>query len=288
MSRKTNFDMDVLRSFVTGVSLGGFARAAERLGRSPSALSLQLRKLEEQVGKPLLVRQGRGLVLTEAGETMLSYARRILDLNDEAALALSGPAELGGWLRVGMPEDFSEHVLPGLLARFARAHPGVRLEARAGRGVDLVGAVERGDLDLALAWGPLDSPHRQKVATRPLAWIGAPGYAVKDGGPVRLVAFDAPCAFRAEAIDALNGAGLSWRHVFASPGLSGLWAAVEAGLGVTVRTADRVPEGLERLDPGRAGLPDLPPLDLFLHSREPQPGPAVARFRDLLLEAAGG
>ncbi|MCX8996451.1 LysR substrate-binding domain-containing protein [Rhizobiaceae bacterium BDR2-2] len=285
MGRVANFDMDVLRTFVTGVSLGSFARAADRLGRSPSAISLQLRKLEEQAGKPLLVKRGRGLALTEAGELMFSYARRILDLNDEAALALAGEGGIAGWLRVGMPEDFAEHLLPALLGRFARAHPKVKLEARADRGVQLVQAVERGGLDLALAWGELDSAHCRPVAERSLVWVGTPGFSRREGDPVRLVAFDAPCAFRSAAIAALDGAGISWRHVFASPSLAGLWAAVTAGLGVTVRVADGVPAHLARLDPDRCGLPPLPPLGLRLHLNEARPPPAVALFRDLLLDA---
>lgn len=283
MGRITNFDMDVLRTFVTGVSLGSFGRAAERLGRSPSAISLQLRKLEEQAGTSLFIKQGRGLALTEAGELLLSYARRILALNDEAVLALSGPGEVEGWLRVGMPEDFAERFLPDLLGRFSRAHPRVKVEARSDRGRPLVQALEHGELDLALAWGDLGSPFRELLAERPLVWIGAPGFEPTAGEPVRLAIFDAPCAFRAAAISALDGAGLSWRHVFASPSLAGLWAAVSAGLGVTVRGADDVPPHLQQLDPDRLGLPSLPSLPLYLHRAEMVPQPAVALFRDLLV-----
>lgn len=283
MARIVNFDMDVLRTFVTGVSLGSFGRAAERLGRSPSAISLQLRKLEEQAGTSLFIKQGRGLALTEAGEQMLSYARRILDLNDEAVLALSGAGEVEGWLRVGMPEDFAERFLPDLLGRFARAHPRVRLEARSDRGRPLVEAVERGELDLALAWGDLGSPFRELLAERPLVWIGAPGFEPDKGEPLRLAVFDAPCAFRAAAISALDEAGLAWRHVFSSPSLSGLWAAVAAGLGVTVRAADDVPAHLQRLEADRLGLPSLPSLPLYLHRAQMNPLPVVTLFRDLLV-----
>ena len=99
--RKIIFDLDVLRSFVTGMELGSFAKAADRLGRSTSAISAQLKKLEEQAGTPIFRKAGRGLALTEAGETMLAYARRLLDLNDEAATAIHG-AELEGWVRLGL------------------------------------------------------------------------------------------------------------------------------------------------------------------------------------------
>ena len=110
----TNLDMDSLRSFVTGLEVGSFARAADRLGRSTSAISAQLKKLEEQAGVPLVRKAGRGLVATDAGETMLSYARRLLELNDEAVSAARG-IELEGWVRLGLQEDFGETLLPRIL-----------------------------------------------------------------------------------------------------------------------------------------------------------------------------
>src|ERR1019366_1209895 len=121
------FDLDVLRSFVTGIELGSFAKAADRLGRSTSAVSAQLKKLEEQVGAPVLQKSGRGMVPTAAGETMLAYARRLLALNDEAAVAVRG-CDLQGWVRLGVQGEFGEHVLADILGRFARAHPKVRID----------------------------------------------------------------------------------------------------------------------------------------------------------------
>ena len=116
------FDLDVLRSFVAGVELGSFGRAADRLGRSTSAVSAQLKKLEEQAGVPLLRKAGRGLALTDAGETMLAYARRLLELNDQASVAVRG-TRLQGRVRLGLQEDFGEILLPQVLGQFARAHP---------------------------------------------------------------------------------------------------------------------------------------------------------------------
>ncbi len=127
--RRMVFDLDVLRTFATGMELGNFAKAADRLARSTSAVSAQLKKLEEQAGTPIFRKAGRGLALTEAGETMLAYARRLLDLNDEAAVAVQN-VELEGWVRLGLQEDFGENLLPDVLGRFARAHPKVRIEAR--------------------------------------------------------------------------------------------------------------------------------------------------------------
>jgi len=122
------YDLDVLRSFSTGIALGSFARAADKLGRSTSAISAQLKKLEAQCGTPLLRKAGRGLELTEAGETLLAYAHRLLELNDEAVAAVSG-SQLRGLVRLGLQEDLGEALLPAVLGRFARAHPQVRIEA---------------------------------------------------------------------------------------------------------------------------------------------------------------
>ncbi|MER0240208.1 LysR substrate-binding domain-containing protein [Fulvimarina sp. MAC8] len=279
-----NLDMDVLRTFVTGMDLGSFAKAADRLGRSPSAVSLHLRKLEDQIGQPLVRKQGRGLILTEAGETLIGYARRILDLNDEARLALSGLAELEGWVRVGVPQDFAETWLPPLLARFQRVHPKVRVEACVDRGAAMADAVGTGALDLALTWGKLGREDGQVVGKRRLAWIAAQNYAIRDGDLVPLVAFDAPCAFQQRATAILNAAGIPWRHAFSTSSLLGVWAAVRAELGITVRTVDAIPVDLRALPPDDRRLPDPGSLALVLHRSQSRTS-AVDVFTDLLLDA---
>lgn len=279
-----NFDMDVLRTFVTGVRLGSFAKAAEALGRTPPAVSLQLKKLAELSGQTLFTRQGRGLALTDAGEALHDYAVRILDLNDEAMMMLGSGRTLDGWLRLGIPQDFAETSLPPVLGRFCRAHPKLRVEARVDRGAKLVAAVERGDLDMAVTWGGQKSAHCQHIATHPIVWIAAADHDVSAGEPVPLVAFDPPCSFRAAAVDALSAAGRDWRQVFSSPGLAGLWAAVTAGLGVTIRTTTGMPAQLRALDPKKAALPTLGYVDLMLHTAEARPPAPVGRLRDILLE----
>jgi DNA-binding transcriptional LysR family regulator len=280
-----NLDMDVLRTFVTGVNLGSFARAADRLGRSPSAISLQLRKLEEQAGQTLFQKQGRGLALTEAGDILIGYARRILELNDEASSAMIGLSAMQGWVRIGLPQDFAETWFPGLLGRFARAHPKVRVEARVDRGSALAEAVQRGDLDLALTWGRMGDAHAQIIATRPVVWIGPNGFRRDEGEPLPLIAFDSPCAFRSAGLEALDSERIEWRHVFASPSLGGLWAAVTAGLGVTLRTAEGVPSHLRVLDPATSGLPALGDIDLTLHRSGNEQSPAIMQLQVLLIEA---
>lgn len=284
----TNFDMDVLRTFVTGSTLGSFARAAERIGRSPPAVSLQLRKLEAQAGQTLFRKHGRGLVLTEAGEVMLSYARRLLELNDEATMAMQRFSGMEGGVRLGLPQDLADTSLPMLLGRFARAHPRVRVAVRVERGSRLVELIEKGELDLALTWGNLRSAHHRIVARYRVVWIGTEAFHREPGEPFPLVAFDPPCSFRARAIESLERSGIAWQHVFASSGLAGLWAAVAAGLGVTPRIAEVVPSHLRILDAEAHRLPALGTIGLGLHSAASTLTRPVQRFRELLVEALPG
>ncbi|WP_258025843.1 LysR family transcriptional regulator, partial [Burkholderia sp. COPS] len=179
---RPNFDVAALRSLVAGVDLGSFAKAADRVARSSSAVSAQIRKLEEQAGTPLFVKSGRGLALTDAGDAMLRYARRMIELNDEAAAAVRG-VNLDGWVRVGLQEDFGEAILPDVLGRFARAHPKVRIEARVARNADLLDRLDANQLDLALVWGdPVSAALLSRpgidsdvIAQVPMQWVGAAG-----------------------------------------------------------------------------------------------------------------
>ena len=209
--RPVAFDPEVLRSFVHGVELGSFARAAERLNRSTSAVSAQLKKLEQQAGRPLLRKAGRGMALTETGELMLGYARRLLELNDEAAAAVRGVA-LEGRVRLGLQEDFGESLLPAVLGRFARAHPRLRIEARIARNAELLEGVDKGRLDLALAWETgAGGPHAERVGRWPMRWIGAAGAPLprRRGEPLPLAVLESPCLLRSAAIDALDRAGIA-------------------------------------------------------------------------------
>lgn len=308
--RPVTFDLDVLRSFVAGVDLGSFGRAADRLGRSTSAISAQMKKLEEQAGVPLLRKAGRGLALTEAGETMLAYGRRLLELNDQAARAVQG-GELSGRVRLGMQEDFGEMVLPQVLGQFARAHPKVRIEARVARNAELLERLAVGQLDLVLAWDhDARVPHAERLLDLPMRWIGPaqPTHAAsrhgadigtgtgdgngnghrdrignRDGdGDVPLVAFEAPCLFRTCATDALDRAGLHWLPAFTSPSLAGLWAAVSAGLGLAVRTPLGLPAGVRALAPGEQGLPALPSIALSLYRAQAQPDSVTVALGDIV------
>jgi len=289
--RITNLDTDALRSFVTGMEAGSFARAADRLGRSTSAVSAQLKKLEAQAGVALVRKSGRGLVLTDSGEALLSYARRLLDLNDEAVSAVRG-VELEGWVRLGLQEDFGETVLPQVLGRFTRAHPKVRIEGRIGRNQDLVDMVEAGRLDLALAWADgIPRPTATTLAALPLCWLGSaetpPNWRADSGEPLPLAALEAPCMLRTIACESLDRQGLSWRVAFVSPSLAGLWAATAAGLGIALRTPVGWPPSIQILDPVSHGLPELPKLGLVLHKADKDIGPTGEHLASIIGQALG-
>jgi DNA-binding transcriptional LysR family regulator len=278
----TNLDIDFLRTLVSAEDLGGLNRAAEHVGRSQSAVSQQMRKLEEKLGERLFRKQGRGLELTEAGELLLKYARRILALNDEAVAALQS-AGLEGVVRFGLPSDFAENWLPSALGQFKRAHPLIRVEANVDRNSVLLEKLNKGQLDLAMFFSDPLPPKAELLARLPMVWIGGSQPAWQPGEPVPLVLFEAPCVFRRAGIEALDAAGIPWRIAFTSPSLAGLWAAVDAGLGISPRTIAHVPQWLHVL--GKADkLPKLPSIDLSLYDRGHTLTPAAARLKQILTD----
>jgi DNA-binding transcriptional LysR family regulator len=285
-------DLNGLRSFVLAADLGGFARAAAALHRTPGAISLQMKALEERIGRPLFVKTGRSQVLSEAGVLLLHHARRMLQLNDETLAALDGLG-LDGSVRFGMPQDFADTWLPLALARFTRAHPAVRIELRVDRNDSLASAVERGQLDLALAFdlGGTDAGPAPPLMRLPMRWIARPDWQPAANEPIPLLLMERPCMFHQAAIDSLDRAGRPWRVVLTSASVSGLWAAAEAGLGVTVR-ADVAPRRALRVVAPAAKLPRLPQAELRMHMHahvhRAEPNTAVAKLRGVLDELVRG
>jgi len=284
-----NLDMDVLRTLVLAERLGGFGRAAERVGRSQSAVSQQIRKIEQQVGEPLFAKQGRGLAPTPAGEILLAYARRILDLNDEALIAVRGTSAQGQ-VRFGLPPDLAETWLPEVLGRFNRAHPGVHLETIVDRNRALIDRLDRGELDVALAMNQTDRADARRLVALKAIWIGPSPRRLHwdpaSGAPLPLILTEAPCFFRQRALALLEAAGIPWRIVLTSASARGLWAAVEAGLGVTLRIPVGVPADLHVLGI-EEGLPDPTgePFVLSIHDGGRVLEPAARQLYDILAAA---
>ncbi len=278
-------DLELLRTFVTVVEGEGFTRAAERLHRTQSTVSQQIRRLEERVGGPLLLRDTRNLAPTERGELLLGYARRLLALNDEALGALA-QTRLQGRVRLGAAQEIAEGGLADLLAHFTRLHPGVQLEVRVDANLRLREAVASGELDLTVLFqdpGEAFPPGAQGefIERLPRVWVAAEGFAWEPGTPLPLVLPVAPCIFRNAVLAALDRAGLPWRLVLSTPSLAGLRAAVRAGLGVGVRSARWLEGDLQRLD---HALPTLPDVELVLLTGGETDAQVVARLRQAIRE----
>jgi DNA-binding transcriptional LysR family regulator len=227
-------DLDLLKSFVSVVDTGGFTTAGERVHRTQSTVSQQIRRLEDELGYALLDRNGRKATPTEAGERLVSYARRMLALAQEAREAVAQPAG-DGLVRLGVPEDFAAYRLPELLSGFVRSRPGLRLDVRCGLSVAMRQALERGELDLALY--KRDADERGGFAAWPerLAWVTSRKHPVAfDRDPLPLVMSEQGCLYRARMIHAAETAGRSWHMAYTSPNLAGIQAAVAAGLGVSI------------------------------------------------------
>jgi DNA-binding transcriptional LysR family regulator len=230
-------DLDLLRSFVSVVDAGSFTRAGERVHRTQSTVSQQIRRLEDSFGLALLNRDANGVTPTEEGERLLSYARRILSLADEARDIVTRPAG-HGIVRLGIPEDFATYKLPALLADFAHSHAGLRLDVRCDLSVHLRHDLERGDLDLTLVKS--ERSQGGGVASWPerLFWVTSAARPLDPAcDPVPLAVFRQGCVYRGEAVHALEVAGRAWYFAYTSQNLAGIQAAVSAGLGFGILPA---------------------------------------------------
>jgi DNA-binding transcriptional LysR family regulator len=275
-----NIDMDLLRTFVTVAELHGVTRAADRLGRSQPAISLQLQRLESLVGTALFHRNRQGLVPTETGQLLRGYAERILGLNDEAVAQIVA-RKTDGTVRVGLPNDYAVSLLPESLGRFSDAHLDSALTVSCALSTELLAGLDTGAYDLVVAMTS-ELPNRPAVQVwqEELAWVGQAHLIAEPEKPVPLIVYPEGCIYRERMVRALNNAGRPWRMVFASPSLSSLIAAARSGLGLTVLSRRTVPAGLAAL-PGKAGLPPLDPVWVGLY-RGANPPPAAQRLVDFL------
>ncbi|MRJ45360.1 LysR family transcriptional regulator [Idiomarina loihiensis] len=259
------FDINALRAIVAGTELRSFARAATQLGRSQSAISMQLKKLEQQAGTQLFVRKGRALVPTDAGESLVAYARRIIALNDEAALALGATATTAT-VRLGLPQDFFEDVMPAVLSEYSRLHPGIHVEVQAGPNHVLTEEIRAGRLDVAMTFYPENSSGSEGslIGKLPMHWMTHESFVLNSQAErLPLVMFDHFCLFRQSALAALEQASKRWRVAVTTPSLPGVWAALRSHLGIAVRTAHGMPNDIRYADEA-FNLPKLPAIALRL------------------------
>jgi DNA-binding transcriptional LysR family regulator len=272
-------DLDLLRSFVAVVEAGGFSHACERIGRSQSAVSMQIQRLEDTVGQPLLVRQPRSVAPTQAGEALLVYARRLLRLSDEAWASVSQPDE-PGLVRLGVPDDYAAFLLPQVLARFAAAHPLVTVELACEPSAVLRRGVDDGRLDLAIVTRVPDQP-LEVLRRERVVWVASPHHLPWEIEPLPVALFEPGCAARAAVLDALGDADRPYRCAYSSASLLGLLAVVQAGLAVAGLALCSVPPSLRIIGEAER-LPPIAELEIGILRHPEATAPAVRRLNDFL------
>jgi DNA-binding transcriptional LysR family regulator len=283
-----DFQIDWLRAFVAVVDAGSLSSAAPLLHRSQSAVSMQIKKLESVLGKPVLLRGPRHMEITAAGAELLSYARRMLELQAQTQAALFGP-ELEGRIRLGVPDDYASTYLTPVLRSFAGRHHGVEIELTCEQSTSLIPKVMRGDLDLALV--SRDKPQRGRLLFQePLVWVGAPQFEVWRKNPLPVAVYESGSLARVEVMAALAIKRRPYRVVYHSSSLAGQVAAVESGLAVAVLTRCSVPASLQPLQnlPMEFELPALGSMDVAVfRSKVSQRSRAVDAMYDQFVNTLG-
>lgn len=263
-----NLPTELLRTFLKAVELGSFTRAGDAVGRTQSAVSLQMRRLEEMLDTQLVERGTHRVKLTEEGATLASYARRMLALNDEAVASLQRP-RVAGSVRLGAPHEYMASLLPTILGKFAQSHPGVTLEVTCDLSKNLLERQQKGEFDLVIALHDQgQASGGVQVHTEPLVWITSADHTRHEQQPLSLVLAPPPCIYRNRILQTLGRLNRSWRIAYTSSSYSGIIAAVRAGLGVTLLAESTVPAGVRTLG-AREGFPEMGLLDVCVHrSRE--------------------
>lgn len=260
----TNLPTELLRTFVAIADTGNFSQAAERVHRTQSAVSMQVKRLEELVEKTLFKRDSRHSSLTADGLTLLGYARRILKLNEEAVSLLTRP-ELSGWVRIGLPDDYATRFLPEILAGFSRTHPRVQVEVICEPSTQLRQRMKRQELDLAITTSAApDEENALLLSREAVVWATSEQHFPHEETPLPLALFPSDCIYRRWAVEALEREDIEYRVAYSSPSNMGLQSAVIAGLAVTATSQSIIPPGMRQLRP-EEGVPLLPNVYLLLH-----------------------
>ena len=275
-------EIELLKTFLVVTELRGFTAASTVLHCTQSTVSGQIRRLEDAAGKTLIERSSKRFVLTDDGERLTRHAREIVRLHDEARTAMQRPV-VSGKISLGVPEDFATRKLPFAIKHFRDAHPAVELHVRCGVAGELLAALESGELDLVIA---RRSPGRSGKVIRKeqLMWCADRSLAVGQHGILDLIMFPETCFYRSQVLRELERTKRKWRVVYTSPNLSGVLAAVSAGLGITVLPSGAVPSELRILGQ-REGLPVLGRTELVCIDRIPRRSRSATELVKLLVES---
>ena len=257
-----NLDLDLLRTFVAVPDLNTFAAAAAAVCRTQSAVSQQMQRLEQLVGKELFARHGRNKLLTEHGIQLLGYARKILRFNDEACMSLMF-SNLQGVLTLGASDESADTILPFLLNRISSVYPKLALDVSVKRNAFMVEMLKENEVDLVVTTHRPGQYDCLTLRTSPTHWYCAAEYVLQKGEPIPLVLLDDPSPFRDMVLTALNEARIPWRLAYVASTLPAVRAAVKAGLGVTARPVEMMSPDLRVLGQSE-GLPSLPDTEYLL------------------------
>ena len=241
-------DVEQLRTFAAIADQRSFTRAGDVVHKTQSAVSMQMKRLEERIGRPLFARDGRGVRLTEDGERLLDYARRIVRLNAECLASFEDLA-LTGRVRLGVPDDYAERYLPEILARFSQTHPGAEVTVVCEPSPMLMDRIQGGDLDLAIVTHVASKGPAEVVRIEQLVWVTSTRHSVHEEEPVPLALGRPTCDWRQAATSRLEALGKSFRILYASWNSSAVGAAVQAGLAVSVLPESAVRAGMRVLGP---------------------------------------
>lgn len=255
-------DVDQLKTFVAIADTGSFTRAADVVHKTQSAVSMQMKRLEERIGKPIFVRDGRQSKLTEEGERLLDYARRIVKLSAEAVSALAD-ADVAGHVRLGVPDDYADRFLPEILARFSRSNPRAEVTVLCEPSLSLIDRIHAGSLDLAIITHTGIVADAQVIRQEQLYWVTSARTSPHEENPLPLAMAGGICAWRTAAVTALEGQDRPHRVLYQSQNSTAIGAAVLAGLAVSVCAESSLRPGMRVL--GAAdGFPPLPPIKIAL------------------------
>lgn len=272
-----SFDIASLRTLIAITESGSFQAAATRVHRSVSAVSQQMDKISQIVGTPIFVRHGRRMVLSPSGHALLPFARRMI-AEENAALRHLHTSDVATLVRFGCVQDFSDHLLHTVLESYAVEHGSIQLEIEIARSRTLAQKIEEGALDLALHEVNAGTETIPPLFSTPMLWIARRGWAPQTDS-IPLIVFDSDCPFRMAAMSALERHGVKSHICFSSPSLSGLKAAVKAGLGVTVRTGFFLDTDMRQV-PTQQNLPNLPDIAYGLHFASHTPSEPVLNLAD--------
>ena len=278
-------DIDLLKTFIAIADYGSFTRAANEVHKTQSAVSMQMKRLEETIGRAVFVREGRQSRLTADGENLLDYARRIVKLSDDAVLSFACP-ELSGHVRMGTPDDYADRFLPEILVRFARTHPLIQVQVECRPSAELVELTRAGKLDIAMVTFGQGIADGEVIRKEHLVWVASTRHCLEGEKQVPLALPHAGCAWRNKALSALENAGMESRIVFSSPNSAAIAAAVTAGLAVSAIPQSTMKPGMKLLTVAD-GFPDLGSFDIgLLRSNDELPSAANA-FADHIVDSLG-